>query len=81
MAVSAKQVVVQFQFVELIIWAGAYDASAFFGEGEKKMATYYSEQQIEKARSIDLLTYASASPTDKQTGPRLRTVLFAERCL
>ena len=30
MAVSAKQVVVQFQFVELIIWAGAYDASAFF---------------------------------------------------
>ena len=38
MAVSTKQVVVQFQFVELIIWAGAYDASAFFGKDKYNVA-------------------------------------------
>ena len=36
-----------------------------FWEGENEMATYYSEQQIEKARSIDLLTYLQTyEPTE-----------------
>ena len=36
-----------------------------FWEGENEMATCYSEQQIEKARSIDLLTYLQTfKPTE-----------------
>ena len=36
-----------------------------FWEGENEMATYYSEKQIEKARSIDLLTYLKTyEPTE-----------------
>ena len=36
-----------------------------FWEGENEMATYYLEKQIEKGRSIDLLTYQQTyEPTE-----------------